>query len=102
VPLFLVRTKGLVGRFNDSLTDFVCQSLKTLPGKKEIWAVGERVQLLLLDIGFKTSKLFPVPGSVNAITPLVQQILAQSEEVYNKAKSMRFIFFIINQGQSKL
>jgi len=85
--------QGLVGQFNDSLTDFVAQTLHVLPGKKEIWAVGERVQLLLSDIGFNTSKLFSVPGSVNAITPLVQQILAQSEEVFNKNKTNEVYIF---------
>ncbi|MBK5271735.1 MAG: F0F1 ATP synthase subunit gamma, partial [Bacteroidia bacterium] len=41
--------QGLVGRFNDSLTDFVSKSLHAIPGEKEIWSVGERVQLLLSD-----------------------------------------------------
>jgi len=75
--------QGLVGQFNDSLTEFVSQSLQGLSGRKEIWAVGERVQLLLSDIGYNTSKLFNVPSSVHAITALIQQILAQSEELFN-------------------
>lgn len=79
--------QGLVGQFNDSLTDFVSKSLKELPEKKEIWAVGERIQLLLADIGYNTSNLFPVPNSVNAITPLVQQILVKSEEHFNQGNT---------------
>jgi len=91
--------QGLVGQFNDSLTDFVAETLHALPGKKEIWAVGERVQLLLTDIGFNTSKLYPVPGSVNAITPLVQQILVQSEEVFNNNKTNE-VYIFHNQPKS--
>lgn len=91
--------QGLVGQFNDSITDFVSQSLHDLTGRKEIWAVGERVQLLLSDIGYNTSKLFTVPSSVNAITPLVQQILAQSEEVFNKDKTNE-IYIFHNQPKS--
>ena len=91
--------QGLVGQFNDSLADFVSQSFKAIPGKKEIWAVGERVQLLLSDMGFNTSKLYAVPGSVNAITPLVQQILVQSEEVFNKDNANE-IFIFHNQPKS--
>jgi len=91
--------QGLVGQFNDSLTEFVYQSLQALTGKKEIWAVGERVQLLLSDIGFNTSKLFSVPGSVNAITPLVQQILTQSEEVFNNNKTNE-VYIFHNQPKS--
>lgn len=47
--------QGLVGQFNDSLTEFVIQSLQAFPGKKEVWAVGERVhyttisQYLIMD-----------------------------------------------------
>jgi F-type H+-transporting ATPase subunit gamma len=76
--------QGLVGQFNDSLSDFVTQSLKTLPGTKEIWAVGERVQLLLQDNGFASTKHYPVPSSVNAITPLVSQLLLESEKSHEK------------------
>lgn len=71
---------GLVGQFNDSLTAFVSKSLNDLPGKKEIWTVGERVQLLLSDNGFGASKQFTVPISIDAITPLVGEILVQSQE----------------------
>jgi F-type H+-transporting ATPase subunit gamma len=83
--------QGLVGQFNDSLADFVSQSLHALPGKKEIWAVGERIQLLLSDLGFTTAKLFPVPGSVNAITSLIGQILVKSEESNEKGREI-YIF----------
>ncbi len=39
--------QGLVSRFNDSMADFVTASLKALPGRKEIWCIGERFQLHL-------------------------------------------------------
>ncbi len=76
--------QGLVGQFNDSLSDFVSKSLNAIQGKKEIWAVGERVQLLLSDAGFSTTKFFLLPNSVIAITPLVQQILMKSVEIDKK------------------
>jgi len=88
--------QGLVGQFNDLLTDFVSHSLNALQGKKEIWAVGERVQLLLSDIGFNTTTLFPVPNSVNAITPLVGQILVKSEESREKG-IMQEVYVFHNQ-----
>ena len=91
--------QGLVGQYNDSLTNFVSQSLQALSGRKEIWAIGERVQLLLSDIGYNTSKNFSIPGSVNAITPLVQQILAQSEEVFNKDKTSE-VYIFYNQPKT--
>ena len=72
--------QGLVGQFNDSLTGFVSKTLSNLQGKKEVWAVGERVHLLLSDAGFNITNHFPVPGSVKAITLMVGQILVKSEE----------------------
>lgn len=85
--------QGLVGRFNDSLADFVSQSLLDITGKKEIWSVGERVQLLLSDVGFAATKLFSVPNSVNAITPLVRQILINSENLSEKGMLNEFYVF---------
>ena len=76
--------QGLVGRFNDSLTHFVSKSIHAIPGKKEIWSVGERIQLLLSDVGLNTRKLFTVPNAVNAITTLVGEILVKAQESMEK------------------
>jgi len=88
--------QGLVGQFNDSLTGFVSQTLHTLPGKKEIWAVGERVQLQLSDIGYNTTKLFTVPSSVNTITQLIRQILVKSEESHDQG-NIKEVYVFHNQ-----
>ncbi len=91
--------QGLVGQFNESLSDFADHSLNALTGKKEIWAVGERVQLLLSDAGYTTTKLFSLPNSVNAITPLVEQILVKSEENQEKG-SVNEIHIFHNQPRT--
>ena len=85
--------QGFVGQFNDSLTDFVNQFLNTFSGEKEIWAVGDRIQLLLSDEGFDVTKHFALPNSVNAITPLVGQILVESEETHAKRVLNEFYIF---------
>ena len=85
--------QGLVGQFNDSLSDFVSQSLRALPGKKEIWAVGERVQLLLSDVGFTTTEKFQIPNSVDAITLLVGEILIKSQEHHEKINENEIYIF---------
>lgn len=85
--------QGLVGRFNDSMADFVSTSLNALPGKKEIWAIGERVQLLLADAGLNTTTIYHVPNAVGEITPLVQQILTKSEENQQKQSMNEFYIF---------
>lgn len=71
--------QGLVGQFNDVVTDFAAKTLAALPGKHQIWAVGERVHGRLSDAGLPLTRLFAVPNSVKAITPLVGQILVESE-----------------------
>ncbi|WP_291102701.1 MULTISPECIES: F0F1 ATP synthase subunit gamma [unclassified Flavobacterium] len=85
--------QGLVGQFNDSLAEFVSQSLHALPGKKEIWAVGDRIQLLLSDVGFANTEHFFVPNSVDAITSLVGQILIKSQDSLEKGNLKEFYIF---------
>src|SRR5659263_416566 len=70
-----------------------------MPGKKEIWSVGERVQLLLADVGYSSTKLFSLPNSVNAITPLVWEILVKSEESQENGE-INDIYIFHNQPKS--
>lgn len=71
--------QGLVGQFNDVLSDFVHKTLKNLKGEKKIWAVGERIQARLEDTGFSLKGVLGVPNSVSTITPLIGQILLEYE-----------------------
>ncbi|MHB1198803.1 MAG: F0F1 ATP synthase subunit gamma [Polaromonas sp.] len=66
--------QGLVGRFNDVVTDYAIKALAALPGKARVWAVGERVHARLADAGVPPEGLMTVPNSVQAITLLVGQI----------------------------
>jgi F-type H+-transporting ATPase subunit gamma len=85
--------QGLVGQFNDSMADYVIQSLKSFPVKKEVWVIGERMQSLLSDAGLKAEMLYPVPIGVSSITPLVEQILVKSEEGYEKNHQKEFFIY---------
>ena len=71
--------QGLVGQFNDVVADFAIKTLAALPGKPQVWAVGERVHARLTDAGLPLIGLFAVPNSVQAITPLIGQIQIESE-----------------------
>ncbi len=70
---------GLVGQFNDRVADFALKTLASAPGKPRVWAVGERVHARLADAGLAPLGLFPVPNAVQAIAPLVGQILVATE-----------------------
>lgn len=73
--------QGLVGQFNDIITSHAVRELKALPGKAQVWAVGERVYSRLTDEGLAPIGLFNVPNSVKAITPLIAQILVENEKL---------------------
>ena len=68
-----------MGQFNDVVADYAVKMLAALPAKAEVWAVGERVHERLADAGLPLMGVFSVPNSVTAITPLVGQILVESE-----------------------
>jgi F-type H+-transporting ATPase subunit gamma len=71
--------QGLVGRFNEVVGSFALEELRKLPGKKTVWAVGERVCSSLEEAGLAITKRFAVPGSVTAITALVTEIQIEIE-----------------------
>jgi F-type H+-transporting ATPase subunit gamma len=71
--------QGLVGQFNDVVADYAIKTLAALPGKPQVWAVGERVHARLEDAGLPLMGIFAVPNSVQAITSLVGQIQIESE-----------------------
>jgi F-type H+-transporting ATPase subunit gamma len=85
--------QGLVGQFNDVLADFVVKALAALPGEKKVWAVGERIHARLADAGLAPAGLFAVPASVNAITPLVGQILIETEAHHGQGEIGQLYLF---------
>jgi F-type H+-transporting ATPase subunit gamma len=78
--------QGLVGQFNDVVADHAVKTLAALPAKSEVWAVGERVHARLADADLPLVGLFTVPNSVKAITPLVGQILVESETRHSQGE----------------
>ncbi len=77
--------QGLVGPFNDVIAEHAVATLAGLQGRAQVWAVGERVQARLKDAELEVLGVYAVPGSVEAIAPLVAQIQIDSEA--RRAKS---------------
>ncbi|MBM3495662.1 MAG: F0F1 ATP synthase subunit gamma, partial [Armatimonadetes bacterium] len=71
--------QGMVGQFNDDIADHAIRTLAALPGRHQVWAVGERVHARLSDAGLPLMGLFAAPNSVKAIAPLVGQIQIESD-----------------------
>ncbi len=85
--------QGLVGQFNDAVADFATKTLAALPGKPQVWAVGERVHGRLSDAGLPLVGLFAVPNSVKAITLLVGQILLETEKRHSQGEVVELHLF---------
>jgi len=84
--------QGLVGQFNDVVTDYAVQALAALTDRPLVWAVGERVHARLTDAGLPVVGRFAVPGSVAAITPLIGQILVASEARGNRVAQFHLFY----------
>jgi F-type H+-transporting ATPase subunit gamma len=70
--------QGLVGRFNEVLMEYTARKLRSLPcDTRHIWVVGERMQELVRDAGLSSPTVLSVPNSLEAITPLVGQLLVE-------------------------
>ena len=85
--------QGLVGPFNDLMFDFVRDTLDELQGNKTVWAVGERIQSLLADSGLGVIESFTLPNSIEAITPLIDQILQKIEVLREKNENLQVWLF---------
>ncbi|WP_207924592.1 F0F1 ATP synthase subunit gamma [Pedobacter changchengzhani] len=84
---------GLVGQFNDQIFGYVQNALQDIDGRKEIWVIGERIQSLLADVGLNITKSYTVPGSIDAVTPLIQQLLIDIEESRTDGNIKQFFVF---------
>ena len=79
--------QGLVGSFNEVIVEFSLQALRALPGKvNRVWVVGERAKTLLNETGSTPARGLEVPGSLDAITPLVGQILLELQAARQKGE----------------
>ena len=85
--------QGLVGQFNESMSEFALKTLKELAGEKIVWTVGERIQSRLVDAAMLPAKNFNLPSSINAITPLVGQILLEVEKLREHGTLPRLYLF---------
>lgn len=84
--------QGLVGQFNDVLVEFTAARMQEIGGEKIVWTVGERIHSSLLDSGWPVSGVFDTPNSVAAITPLIGQLLIESETRHPDHEHSLYLF----------
>lgn len=85
--------QGLVGRFNDAVTEYASTTFSDLPEKPIVWAVGERAHARLQDLGLSPTGLFLVPNSVKAISQLVGQVLTATEQAQDHGAVTELLLF---------
>ncbi len=78
--------QGLVGQFNEMVVDLAIEVLGTRARGVQLWSVGERAQALLADAGLTPGPYLPVPSSIQAVTPLVGQLLMQGEALHSQGR----------------
>lgn len=91
--------QGMVGQFNDALVVFALDALKQLPGKKTVWAVGERVEARLQASSLTLGSRFTLPSSIGAITPLIGQILIEMAEQQARG-AITQVYLLYNRPES--
>jgi F-type H+-transporting ATPase subunit gamma len=84
--------QGMVGQFNDAVVEYAVRKLASLSATPRIWAVGERVQARLADVGLPSAALFAVPNSVRGIGPLVERILIASNPSPDAALELHLFY----------
>jgi F-type H+-transporting ATPase subunit gamma len=84
--------QGLVGQFNERVAEFAIETLRQLPGKPHVWAVGERVHTRLAEGGLPIEGTFEVPNSVSGITSLIGEIQLATEPVFRAPQARILVF----------
>ena len=91
--------QGLVGQFNEVVSEEAIRTLRAAPGEPKVFAVGERVYARLVDAGITPVKLFQVPSCVQAIAGLIGQVQIESDLLRGQTGFSSF-YIIHNKPQA--
>ena len=79
--------QGLVGPFNEVVADYAQKTLAALPGKAQVWAVGERVHPRLADAGVAPTRRFAFRFQSRPSLRSSGEILVETEAQHGQAPS---------------
>lgn len=91
--------QGLVGQFNDAVCQFAASKLREIKREKMVWSVGSYLQGRLEDLKLPPTHNLEVPNTVEAITPLVGQLLFEIENALASGEISE-VYLIYNRPQS--
>lgn len=78
--------QGMVGQFNEALVTDVATRIEAQPETPLLWVVGERAHYRLEDAGYPAARLFDTPGSMDAVAPLITDVLQEIEASWATAE----------------
>jgi len=94
---------GMCGSLNDQIAAFSLTTIKNYlgldPQNRPILAVGEKVAAILGDEGLPVERTFRVPGSVEGITGIVEQVLLDID-AWRRERRIDQVFLFYNQQES--
>lgn len=88
--------QGLCGQFNEQIASYALETLNDLaagPADRVALAVGLRTVARLQDSGLPVEDVLTVPGSVTALTPLVQELLLRIDGWRSESSIERVVLF---------
>lgn len=88
--------QGLVGQFNEQIANYTLKRLGDFDddaSQRQVLTAGSRVHEHLLEGGQMVSREIRLPGSLEGITPAVQQLLLIIDEWRNQKHVERIILF---------
>jgi len=89
--------QGLVGQFNETAVEYARSVITPMSEIPHVWAVGERLGARLRDAGLAIAGRFAVPNSVEAISPLVTQILTSTEAPQGEVDQIAELHLVFNR-----
>jgi len=84
---------GLVGQFNEVLVNVVLKTLTGGSAALHVWTVGERIHARLADEPLSLRGGFILPNSIAGISPLIGQILAETESFRHENEGCPLLLF---------
>lgn len=85
--------QGMVGQFNEHVTNLTIQNYRNVRLSTTIWAIGEHIKNNLEDEGISIAGYFETPVSVTGITALIAELLKVIEKWRGDSDQVELLVF---------
>lgn len=88
--------RGMVGQYNEIVTEYAINEINSYPGEKIIWGIGEKVSENLKTTYPDVIPPIPLPNRVDGITTFVDELVTSVEKA-REQKSIGILYVIFNK-----